>query len=97
MTRAAYVPPEITIRREPFGAMHWRLMATSHGRTEIVGPRILRGNGVLSIDVRHATKEAAEDAATKLRAYLAALGKEKAAKDQDPERVEGRPVGHWEL
>lgn len=88
-----YTPPEITVTQlspnQP-----WILQATSHGRTEIVGPRILRGNGVISVDVRHATKEAAEDAATKLRAYMASLGKEKAVKG-DAVPV-SRPRAWWE-
>lgn len=93
MSRSTYTPPEITVEEDPIPG-RWTLFATSHGRKAIVGPRILRGNGVISIDVRHATKEAAEDAATKLRNYLASLGKEKAVKGEA--MPEPRRKGFWE-
>jgi hypothetical protein len=49
------------------------LMATNHGRSAIVGPRILQGSGHLSIDVWHDTEKGASEAAVLLRAYLASL------------------------
>lgn len=86
--------PEITVA-ENLG--QWVLCAESHGRSAIVGPRILRGSGSLSVDVRHATKEQAEAAAVKLRAYLASLGKGPSkAKLREDVRPPVRVRGHWQ-
>lgn len=84
--------PEITVA--PDGDQ-FVLMATSYGHTSIVGPRILRGSGVLSIDVRHATKELAEQAAEKLRTYLATVGTHKKHRGEVVAEEKVKP--HWEL
>lgn len=84
-------PPEITITQVGY---EFVLMANSHGRSAIVGPRILRGNGVLDIDIRHPTRELAEAAAEKLRTYLAGQGKP--GKHRGEVQPEQRRKGFWE-
>jgi len=62
----------MTITIEPNGP-RFSLYATSYGYKSIVGPRILRGSGDLDVDIHHDTREQAETAAAKLRAYLHGL------------------------
>jgi len=74
-----YIPPEITVMLDPLGSGEWRLMATSHLRTEFAGERLLRTEPWPQIKFRHSSHEEGERDAEILRTYLAdcASGKRK--------------------
>jgi hypothetical protein len=58
----------------------YRLMVSSHGWTEVAGPRILRAPPHPDIQWSHLTEEAANIDAEKLRTYLNALPTRKPSK-----------------
>lgn len=71
---SAYTPPAISVAFDMDSDAHI-LMATSHGRADVAGPRILRAPPHPDVKWRHATQEAAEADVAKLNAYFAGLGK----------------------
>lgn len=66
---SAYTPPEISVAYDMETDSHI-LMATSHARTAIVGPRIFRAEPWPAVKFSHATQESAERDAATLRGYL---------------------------
>lgn len=58
----------------------YRLYATSHGHTSVVGPRIFRAPPHPEITFSHDTQEAAARDAATLREYLAGLPQKKMTK-----------------
>lgn len=86
---SAYIPPAISIAYDMETDSHI-LMATSHARTAIVGPRIFRAEPWPAVKFSHATQADAERDAATLRGYLeeCASGKRKETKQ--------RQRGYWE-
>lgn len=60
----------------------WHIYCTSHGRTAIAGPRILRGPPHPVVAFAHETEAGAEADAAKLRAYFEAMPKAKKGKSK---------------
>jgi len=54
---------------------HYVIMAESHGRSAVAGPRILRAPPHPDVQWRHDTQEAAEADVQKLRQYFDGLGR----------------------
>lgn len=71
-----YTPPKITV--EIYGR-RYALFATSHGRSSLAGPRILRAEPWPEVKFVHDDRASAEKDAELLRTYLAecASGKRK--------------------
>lgn len=67
--RMNYVPPEISVEFD-IDTEEYALMATNHGRSAEVGPRIFRAEPWPAILFRHTSENSANKDATTLRAYL---------------------------